>query len=260
MAQSVQYSPQIWIWEASKAYRSEVERVLARMKTTESAKSLFKHINSKPHWMLISPFKPTKKDPVNAYAAARDANAYAPPGHVTSTLKIEIPGFGTLELPFGFGTGEGSRVDIRYHPATWHELNKRMKHIQPGAGPGELLFHEMVHGYRQQSGLFRYSEKVTGEVEMTSVEEFYAIVAANVYRSERGFSKLRNDHWGFKPIKDGRKDSASYYNHYKQYMDKWFTEQKDFCMDMAKVKAKFNPFLEAAVTLGHMTRPAVAVR
>lgn len=256
MAKAVQYSSRIWIWEASKAYRSEVERVLARMKTTEAAKSLIKHIDSKPHWMLISPFKPTSKDPVNAYASARDNDAATPPGHVSRTIEVDLGAFGTIEIPVGFGTGGGSRVDISYHPATWHELYRRTGHIQPGAGAGELLFHEMIHGYRQQSGLLRYYDKVNGEVSMTSVEEFYAIVAANIYRSERGFTKLRKDHWWFKPIINGPKDSATYYQHYKEYIDKWFAEQKDFCLDLAKCKAKFNPFFEAAVALRHITRPA----
>ncbi len=260
MAQAIQYSSRIYIWEASKAYRSEVERVLARMKTTESAKSLIKHIDSKPHWMLISPFKPTPKDPVNAYASARDTDRDAPPGHVTRTVEFEVPGLGTIVLPVGWGVGGGSRVDINYHPATWHQLAKNVGHIPPGAGAGELLFHEMIHGYRQQSGLLRYSDKVNGEVQMTSVEEFYAIVASNVYRSERGFTKLRSDHWGFKSINGNLNGSAAYYQHYKQYMDKWFSEQKDLCMDLAKAKAKFNPFFEAAIALRHMSRPVAAAR
>ena len=162
--------------------------------------------------------------------------------------------------PIEFGTGKGSRVDVIYHPATWHQLNKNVGHIPPGAGPGELLFHEMIHGYREQAGLLRYRDKVAGEVEMTSVEEFYAIVAANVYRSERGFTKLRADHWGFNPIKGNLTSQASYYQHYKSYMDTWFSEQKELCLDLARAPAKFNPFREAAVELKLMTGPAISMR
>jgi hypothetical protein len=122
------------------------------------------------------------------------------------------------------------------------------------------MFHEMIHGFREMSGLLRYNDVVSGEVRMDSVEEFFAIFAANVYRSERGFTKLRADHWGFQSIKGPLTSQSGYYQHYKTYIDKWFSEQKAFCLDMARAPAKFNPFREAAVELKLITAPATSMR
>jgi hypothetical protein len=261
MAKSVRYQGNLYIWEPSVAYRLEVEKVLKRMLTTQAGRTLLKYINAKPTWMLIQPFRPTKADPVNAYAQERSVADAAPAGYVADTVTFTIPVIGgKIELPSVVGTGKGSRVDVYYHPASWYEMNKRVGHIPPGGGPAEILFHEMIHGYREMSGLLRYRDKVDGEVRMDSVEEFYAIFAANVYRSERGFTKLRADHWGYKAVDDMMSYQGVYYEHYKQYIDRWFNEQKTFCLDMARAPAKFNPFREAAVELGLMTGPATSMR
>ena len=131
-----------------------------------------------------------------------------------------------------------------------------------GYGPGEVLYHEMIHGFRQLSGVERLGEPVVGEEStMHFVEEFYAVMAANVYRSDRGFTLLRADHRIKSPaITDSRVYQSAYYEHYQTYIDKWFHEQRAFCLDMANVSAKFNPFREAAVRSGLKTGSAVSMR
>ena len=258
---SVKYLGNIYIWEASVAYRREVEKVLARVRTTQAGQTLLRHINARSKWVLISPFHPTKAEPVNAYAAPRAAADSFPAGYVADTVKFNIPIFGgTVELPRLVGSGKGSHVDVLYHPATWHQMSKNMGHIPPGAGAGEIMFHELIHALRQMAGLMRMRDQVADEPAMDNVEEFYAIAASNVYRSERGFIKLRADHWGFNKLSGGLSYDASYYEQYKIYIDKWFGEQRAFCMDLAKSPAKFNPFREAAVELKLMPRPAVPMR
>ena len=262
MASAVRYLGSIYIWEASVAYRLEVQKYLELVRTTHAGRSLFQHINMKPRWMLISPFKPTQKDPVNAYAfpdPATDADAY-PKDYVASKVSLRLPLLGSVDIPTKIGTGQGSVVHVAYHPATWRQRAINTGHIATGAGPGEVLFHEMVHGYRMQSGLLRTNDAVAGEPHMDNVEEFHSILASNVYRSERGFTTLRADHWGFNHLKSGVNASDSFYENYKPLIDKWFSEQAAFCMAMARSPAKFNPFREAAIALGLMPRPAVSMR
>ena len=255
-----QYRGNIWIWETSVAYRREVEKVLALVSSTQAGQTLFRHINLKRQFLLISPYKPTEKDPVNAYAAPRSEADSAPAGFVAESVSINFPFAGKIEIPTVTGTGNGSKVDVFYHPATWREVNKRVGHITPGDGPGEVLFHEMTHGLRELSGLLRYKDKVDGEERMDSVEEFFAIMAANVYRSERGFKLLRADHWSSNRITGNLVYQSAYYEHYQSYIDKWFNEQRAFCLDMARTPAKFNPFREAGVALKLMTGSAVGMR
>ncbi|MEO8650529.1 MAG: M91 family zinc metallopeptidase [Acidobacteriota bacterium] len=258
-AKAKQYKGNIWIWESSIAYRREVEKVLSLVSSTQAGQTLIKHINSKKPYMLIQAFKPRADDPVNAFETPRSEGDGAPAGYVADSVPINIPVIGKVDIPTIIGTGKGTIVDIDYHPATWHEVAKRVGHIRPGDGAGEVLFHEMIHGLREMSGLMKYKDRVAGEEKMDSVEEFYAIMAANVYRSERGFKLLRADHWSSRRIKGSLVYQSAYYEHYQSYIDKWFKEQQAFGLDMARTPARFNPFREAAVALKLMTGPATGM-
>lgn len=248
----VTYSGNISIWEESPAYVREVVKVLALIQTVQSGRTLIKHINQKSGSMLIKPYKPTPKFPVGSEVIPKSwADATA------RDFKVNVPGH-----PAFAGTGKGSDIEIFYHPATWREVNKRRGYIAVGYGPGEALYHEMVHGLRGLAGVQRPAVPVKGEeTTMHWVEEFYSVMAANVYRSDRGFTLLRADHRTKSPtLTDARKYQSYYYEHYQTYIDNWFSEQRTFCLDMAHVPAKFNPFREAAVQLGLIAGPAVGMR
>lgn len=258
--QSKQYLNNIWVLETSPAYRHEVVRYLDLVRTTSAGKTLFSYINQRPQWMLIMPFHPTAKDPVNAYAYPQqgsEADSYAK--FAPMMTSFTLPGNITIEIPTGFGTGKGSMVYVDFHPATWRQLIKNTGRIAPGTGPGEILFHEMVHGYRMQCGLMR-DDKVAGHEKMDNIEEFYAILAANVYRSDRGFTSLRTDHWGFERLKQTNSYPEVFYDTFKKEIDDWFDRQRPFCLDMARVPAKFNPFRHAAIARGFMTGPLTPMR
>jgi hypothetical protein len=118
--------------------------------------------------------------------------------------------------------------------------------IDPGDGPGEILLHEMVHALRMLSGVFS-DPNFTANPHMDDVEEFYAITVQDVYRSERGFLQLRRDHWGHQALSASLSGSNAYYEEYKDPIDKWFETQKAFCLELASVRAKFNPFHAAVL-------------
>lgn len=257
---SKQYLGNIWVLETSVAYRREVARYLDLIRTTNAGNTLFKYINQRPQWMLIMPFHPTQKDPVNAYAypvPGSESDSYAKYSFMMTPFKL--PNGVTIEIPSGIGTGKGSMVYLDFHPATWRQRIKNTGGIAPGTGPGEILFHEMIHGYRMQCGLAR-DDKIAGHKQMDNIEEFYAILAANVYRSDRGFTSLRTDHWGFERLKKTESYPEVFYDTFKKEIDDWFSKQRAFCLDMARVPAKFNPFRQAAVSLGLMNAPLTPMR
>jgi hypothetical protein len=170
---SKQYLGNVWVLETSVAYRNEVVRYLDLIRTTTAGNTLFKFINQRPQWMLIMPFHPTRKDPVNAYAypvPGSEADSYAKYSFMMTPFKL--PNGVTIEIPTGIGTGRGSMVYLDFHPATWRQRIKNTGGIAPGTGPGEILFHEMIHGYRMQCGLAR-DDKVAGHQQMDNIEEFY---------------------------------------------------------------------------------------
>ncbi|MGL4322429.1 MAG: hypothetical protein ACRCTD_00180 [Beijerinckiaceae bacterium] len=260
MAEAKKYLGNIWIHDAYPAYHREVKRYLKLIQTTHAGRTLINAITMRPRWMLIAPFKPTAQSPVNAYAyPSNNSRLDSRPPSYEEKLTIPVPMLGPVTVVTGRGTGIGSFVQVDFHPATWTERAVRAGGIAPGAGPGEVLYHEMLHGCRMMSGLLS-DDKVTSNPEMDDIEEFFAILGANVYRSERGFSKLRASHHGFRAIRDATRIDEVYYDEYKMEIDRWFTEQRAFCLAMAQSTAKFNPFREAAIAKGLMSRPATAMR
>jgi len=249
-AVTVNYVGNIWILETSVAYRREVARYLDLMRTTQSGRVLCNYINSRSTWMLIIPYNPSVKDPVNAYAYPK-SEADGSPQYYLMLQDYELPNKTVIKIPSaaGLGTGRGSAVYVSYHPATWRQLIKNAHMIPPGAGPAEILLHEMTHGYRMMCGLLRAQDAVTGNAAMDDIEEFYAILAANVYASERGITSMRANHHAFNQLRTGLSTSAAYYQKYNKEIDTWFREQRAFCLDMARIRTKFNPLREAAVRL-----------
>ena len=260
MASAVRYNGNVWIWEISVAYRREVEKYLDLVRSTQAGQILFRHLNFRDNWLLIQPFVPTASDPVNSDAAPKAWADAAPLGYIASTTQLKFPGIAPIDFPTSIGTGAGTSVYVHFHPATWTELNRRVGYLTPGNGPGEVLYHEMVHGLRELKGQLRYRDKVAGEPNMDSVEEFYAIMAANVYRSERGFTQLTHDHRLFSWLRADLRDPANYYGNFKIYIDQWFNEHRAYCLDMARSPAKFNPFQTAAVELGLIPKPQTSMR
>jgi hypothetical protein len=238
-------------------YQMEVVKYLNLIRTTHSGRVLFKHLDQGKPWIAIQPYKPTAQDPVNAYADFEDENKAYTKNQVI-TRSYDLPVIGKLKLPIGFGTGEGTNVSVFYHPANQAEYVKRMHWIPPGSGPGETLFHELIHALRMAQGVFIRTD-VPEKKEMDDFEEFCAIVAANIYRSERGFKLLRDSHWGYDPVNKDLSNPEHYYQYYKDEIVKWFASQKAFCLELAQGTAAFNPLRVAAVDLGFVApRPAAA--
>jgi len=91
--------------------------------------------------MLIMPFHPTQKEPMNAYAypvPGTEPDSYAQYSFMMTPFKL--PNGVTIEIPSGVGTGKGSMVYLDFHPATWRQRIKNTGGIAPGTGPGEVLF------------------------------------------------------------------------------------------------------------------------
>ena len=50
-------------------------------------------------------------------------------------------------------------------------------------------------------------------------------------------------------------DSGAYYEKYRPSIDKWFSFQGGFCLELARSNVKFNPLREAAIAKGLMQPP-----
>ena len=249
----------IWIQQDSVAYRNEVVRYLDLVRTTYVGRVLLRFINAVPKGVLLLPYQPTPDDPVNAYAQPQsEPDAYSKGYSVMRGF--DIPGFGTIQLPIAtFGTGAGSNVWLKYHPATFRQYVINKGGIPPGSGPGEILFHELVHTQRMLDGKF-IRTTVPEHIHMDDFEEFCAIVASNIYRSERGFELLRSDHRGFQAIHGPRADQVEYYKIYQAEFERWYSSQPNFCRALAESPAKFNPLRIAIASQGVGVYTPMALR
>ena len=268
MAVPFNYIDNIFIHDNPVAYRREVARYLDLIRTTESGRTLIRFIKMSARRLLIKPYHPTPDAPVNAFASPDNPLAAYPRGAPQlQAVKVGFVGAllgadpdAVVMLPTGnLGVGGGSPVTIKYHPATYREVIKRKRRIDPGDGPGEVLFHEMTHAMRAMFAKFS-DTTVVEDLRMDDFEEFCSILAQNIYRQERGFTSLRKDHWGHERLEGDLLDSGTYYETYRPSIDKWFSSQGGFCLELARSKVKFNPLRAAAIAKGLMAPPPVSMR
>ena len=93
--------------------------------------------------------------------------------------------------------GRGAGAVIRYFPKDWSAIGTG----EPGASRDEVLLHELVHAYMMQRGICNMQNMrrlnipvIAARVKnFDQVDDFYAIMIANVYASECGRSP-RLDH------------------------------------------------------------------
>jgi hypothetical protein len=135
------------------------------------------------------------------------------------------------------GTGKGSDTVIWFTPQDYIKTDSL-----PGGRPDEVLLHEMVHALRMEMGLNLCL--ATGD-NFDTVEEFYAILIANIYRSECGYPTLRAHHNGKEMLAAPFSDDRIYYKQWKDKVDTLCREMFEVCTAIANVPCKFNPIRRA---------------
>ena len=167
-------------------YRKEVVRYLDLVGSTYSGRTLFHYCNTYSGRRIeIIPFVPTlESGPVNAGTDNKNINDAYVDGEAVRNAD------GTTVSPAATGTGLGSDVTVKYHPANQRQFVANMHAILPGSGPGEMLFHELIHAMRAVHGVFLRTA-VPEHSKMGNFDEFCSVAASNVYRSERGFKIMK---------------------------------------------------------------------
>ena len=256
--------PNIRVLDDWKPYRREVVRYLDLIATTFAGRTLFNFISRKsPRFVLIVP---NKSPPINSITDPQnEPDAFTRGAAVTriqmlpdGTPALNPDGSVTLVPTGATGTGRGTNALLRYHPAMYRQLMANLQTILPGAGPGEALYHELVHAMRMLHGMF-LADAGPEHLFMDDFVEFCAIVAANMYRSERGFKNLRLDHHGYSPMNPLMANSAEFFRIHESPLKRWFGSQRDFCSELARSPAPFNPLWLAADDLGIAIPPSMTL-
>lgn len=130
---------------------------------------------------------------------------------------------------------------VRFSPFLEASCSENDQHYVNDA----TLLHELVHGVRPQQ--FEKLKPQTTDDQWTDLEEFFATVVENIYRSERGDKEVRGSHHASaKLLPSTRAASAEFMNdktHYERI--KAALKREKLAQELAKLDdIPFNPFAE----------------
>lgn len=169
-------------------YRSKVARQFAPLPGMLSGQALLAEIGRSRH---VARFVPNWNidDPLNADATPR-ASLRSDRDDEEDAVAAGVRF--TYEGRRRVGTGRGSNSRVRYTPELWGP--GRAANSQADADqPDVVIFHELVHAARQMRGL-QETNGADDYGDYDTLEEFLAIVVANIYMSERGLKGLLGGH------------------------------------------------------------------
>ncbi|MGC2657904.1 MAG: M91 family zinc metallopeptidase [Bryobacteraceae bacterium] len=217
-------------------YETDINAALERLANTWTGWAIITEIYYTQRQMVICPYHPTPQTgQFNAYAKPVDVKAAT----MKDTTALDDHGKLPPKDQRIVGTGTGSNTIVRFSSTTFTGAGAP---TGPGTSPDEILLHEMIHALRQMQGRM-VRESVAGNPGMDNYEEFAAITISNIYRSEKGNTTLRADHWGFNPLTGPTVASSVFKSTYLSYLAHMNIEQPRVCQNLRQAKCAFNPFL-----------------
>lgn len=139
------------------------------------------------------------------------------------------------------GTGAGSNVVITINPGVYSDYGKTSPAYLGRSD--DVLAHELVHGLSQISG--RNAATMGGPAGYGNLEEFSAVVVANVYRSEKqgAAAFLRSGHDDSR-LPASLSNSRAFYAKYKVFLDQVYRNLPGLSRELsAGTGIAFNPFI-----------------
>jgi len=179
-------------------YETQVAWVLDQIKDSQTGQVLLREIMSAPMGRQVRiipfPLQDARSVPSSETGAAPGGAQLRFPGDLPETAAVEQAGqrrFDAQNNPL-LGTGEGANVTIHYHPMTWL-LNSFQTGLVANLMPDDVLVHELVHVLRMMSGrvLTMNLSTLDHTRRWGNIEEFYGVLVANIYISERNSTDRR---------------------------------------------------------------------
>lgn len=165
-------------------------------------------------------------------------------GHVNQQNEVE---YEVLK-----NNGIGSDVTIDFNPGVYADAGGP-GHAAAGFSSDEVLFHELVHAMSCVEGTQTKSVPFQGEIgeylkdSFDDLEEFTAMVIANVYRSECERPGLRGSHKSGN-LTELNCTGQEFYNFYQKDMQQICTFHPMLAKDLKRaVNIPFNPFVYCQV-------------
>jgi len=156
----------------------------------------------------------------------------------------------------GENAGGNFRGFVSYSPDTFSLHGAcSATHSNPNRGLywDEILFHELVHVFRNVSGKWNQTSLTGGLTQYDDTEEFVAVMVTNIYISDRTNkikSGLRRDHQGFNPLEpDFEKPWGFFASGMQTFMlvRDFIKDNHGFSIMVAHVDSPFNPIADFLV-------------
>jgi len=172
--------------------------VLDQIRDSQTGQVLLREIMSSPLGKQIRiipfPLNDARSVPSSEEGASPSRQQLRFPGDLPGTSEVEEAGqrrFDSQNRPL-LGTGEGANVTIHYHPLTWL-LSSFRTGLVGNLMPDDVLVHELVHALRMMSGMvLPINLNVLDHTRRWgNTEEFYGVLVANIYISERNSIEQR---------------------------------------------------------------------
>ena len=175
-----------------------------------------------------------------------EVNAFASPRNCRNAIELLAEPVGCRPgAVWELGTGMGTASTIYFTPGTYSPgdplMNKRYKHDVAGKKPDEVLCHELVHAMRHTQG--ELDRRPMGDG-FDKVDEFHAIMVANIYCSERG-RPLRRNHHGSAPMQhEFATDGFRFYAWYNKLVSKFVSDLPELARQLSRINCPWNPVRE----------------
>jgi hypothetical protein len=179
-------------------YETQVAWMLDQIKDSQTGQVLLREIMTAPMgrqvFIIPFPLPDARSVPSSESGAAPSGQHLRFPGDLPNTTAVEQAGqrrFDAVGKPL-LGTGAGANVTIHYHPVTWL-LNSIRTGLVSNLLPDDVLVHELMHALRMMSGkvLTMNLDTLDHTRRWANIEEFYGILVANIYISERNSTDRR---------------------------------------------------------------------
>ena len=228
-------------------YENRVRDLLVRIQTRQAGRAVMSSIGQQARRVTIVPL-PQPRQRIATRRTTDSPNSYATPLDLEAATQksrlLRDARDGEVLKPWRRGTGEGSDGEIEFHPwpVTPDVLPDQSSCRSQTPFEGSLdedLLHELLHVLRYMLGV-RNARKVPFQPLYDTMEEFFAIVITNIYRSECGREGIRQHHHEA-PASCITDEGFLKVGLNREHLRKLRRQQPDLFADLHTVKAPFNP-------------------
>jgi hypothetical protein len=239
--------------EEKRNFEAGVRKTLERIGSRDSGRAVLNEVGRQSHRVTITPYLPSDYRWTNGSARPLDGNwTDATRRHwLIRDNDGEPMRYKNGDRTWDRGTGAGADAIIEFTtPGLMRvlidDLAVKKKWSAGGdrhslAFADEILVHELVHAIRITAG-FSVDRRVPRQPRYGTMEEFFAIVVANVYRSECGRGGVRNANHGEWETMQISGEYFLKWHFNRAHLRQFRRDHPNLAAELHEIDTYFNPF------------------